>query len=88
MEAARTRLIAKPLSTHLNRVCASTSGTIVASRKLSFTDLIAAIAIFVNGARGVSALPVSRDLDVQYKSAFVLSHKLREARPLRRQPTP
>ena len=56
-----------------------TSGTIFASRKLSFTDLLAAIIIFVNGAKGVSALQVSRDLDVQYKTAFVLSHKLREA---------
>ena len=56
-----------------------TSGTIFASRKLSYTDLLAAIAIFVNGAKGVSALQVSRDLDVQYKTAFVLSHKLREA---------
>ena len=56
-----------------------TSGTIFASRKLSFTDLLAAIAIFVNGAKGVSALQVSRDLDVQYNTAFVLSHKLREA---------
>lgn len=56
-----------------------TSGTIFASRKLSYTDLLAAIVIFVNGAKGVSALQVSRDLDVQYKTAFVLSHKLREA---------
>lgn len=56
-----------------------TSGTIFASRKLSFTDLLAAIVIFVNGAKGISALQVSRDLDVQYKTAFVLSHKLREA---------
>jgi transposase-like protein len=56
-----------------------TSGTIFASRKLSFTDLLAAIVIFVNGAKGVSALQVSRDLCVQYKTAFVLSHKLREA---------
>ena len=56
-----------------------TSGTILANRKLSFTDLLAAIVIFVNGAKGVSALQVSRDLDVQYKTAFVLSHKLREA---------
>jgi transposase-like protein len=56
-----------------------TSGTIFASRKLSFVDLLAAIAIFVNGAKGVAALQLSRDLDVQYKTAFVLSHKLREA---------
>jgi hypothetical protein len=38
-----------------------------------------AIAIFVNGAKGYSALQLSRDLDVQYKTAFVLSHKIREA---------
>jgi len=56
-----------------------TSGTIFASRKLSFTDLMAAICIFVNGAKGISALQLSRDLDVQHKTAFVLAHKLREA---------
>lgn len=56
-----------------------TSGTMFASRKLSFTDLLAAIVIFVNGAKGVAALQLSRDLDVQYKTAFVLTHKLREA---------
>ncbi len=56
-----------------------TSGTIFASRKMAFTDLLAAICIFVNGAKGVAALQLSRDLDCQYKTAFVLSHKLREA---------
>ncbi|TNE42727.1 MAG: IS1595 family transposase [Alphaproteobacteria bacterium] len=56
-----------------------TTGTIFASRKLAFRDILAAIAIFMNGAKGVSALQLSRDLDVQYKTAFVLAHKLREA---------
>ena len=56
-----------------------TTGTIFASRKLPIRDLLAAIAIFVNGAKGVSALQMSRDLNVQYKTAFVLTHKLREA---------
>ncbi len=56
-----------------------TSGTIFASRKLSIRDILAAIAIFANGAKGHSALQLSRDLDVQYKTAFVLAHKLREA---------
>jgi transposase-like protein len=56
-----------------------TSGTIFASRKMAFTDLLAAIVIFVNGAKGIPALQLSRDLDVQYKTAFVLTHKLREA---------
>jgi transposase-like protein len=56
-----------------------TSGTIFASRKLPMRDYLLAIAIFVNGAKGHSALQLSRDLDVQYKTAFVLAHKLREA---------
>lgn len=56
-----------------------TSGTIFASRKVEFTDLLAAICLFVNGVKGMSALQMSRDLDVQYKTAFVMMHKLREA---------
>jgi transposase-like protein len=56
-----------------------TSGTIFHSRKLAIRDYLAAIAIFVNGAKGHSALQLSRDLNVQYKTAFVLAHKLREA---------
>lgn len=55
-----------------------TSGTIFASRKLALRDILGAIAIFVNGAKGHSALQLSRDLDVQYKTAFVLSHKICE----------
>ena len=56
-----------------------TSGTIFASRKLPIRTYLLAIAIFVNGAKGHSALQLSRDLDVAYQTAFVLSHKLREA---------
>ena len=56
-----------------------TSGTIFASRKLPIRDLLAATAIFVNAVKGISALQLGRDLDVQYKTAFVLAHKLREA---------
>jgi transposase-like protein len=56
-----------------------TSGTIFHSRKLGFRDHLLAIAIFVNGAKGVSALQLGRDLDVSYKTAFVMAHKLREA---------
>src|SRR5579863_1597114 len=56
-----------------------TSGTIFAGRKLPLRTILLAIAIFVNGAKGHSALQLSRDLDVQYKTAFVLQHKLREA---------
>jgi len=56
-----------------------TSGTIFASRKMAFVDLCGAICIFVNAVKGLSALQVSRDIDCQYKTAFVLCHKLREA---------
>jgi transposase-like protein len=56
-----------------------TSGTIFASRKLPIETILLSIAIFVNGVKGHSALQLSRDLDVQYKTAFVLQHKFREA---------
>jgi transposase-like protein len=56
-----------------------TSGTIFASHKLPIRDYLLAIAIFANGAKGHSALQLSRDLNVQYKTAFVLAHKIREA---------
>src|SRR6201998_1773862 len=56
-----------------------TAGTIFADRKRPIRDYLLAIAIFVNGAKGHSALQLSRDLDCQYKTAFVLAHKLREA---------
>jgi hypothetical protein len=40
---------------------------------------LAAIAVFCNEVKGKSALALSRDLGLSYKSAFVLLHKLREA---------
>lgn len=56
----------------------ATSGTIFASHRLSFVELLGAICLFVNASKGLSAVQMSRDLDVQYKTAFVLMHKLRE----------
>lgn len=56
-----------------------TSGTIFASRKMPIRDYLAAICLFVNAVKGISALQLGRDLDVQYKTAFVMAHKLREA---------
>lgn len=56
-----------------------TSGTIFASRKMPIRGILLTIAIFVNGAKGHSTLQLSRDLDCQYKTAFVLAHKIREA---------
>ena len=56
-----------------------TSGTLFASHKRPLRDYLAAIAIFTNEVKGKSALALSRDLGLAYKSAFVLAHKLREA---------
>ncbi len=56
-----------------------TSGTLFAFHKMPLRNYLAAIAIFCNEVKGKSALALSRDLDVQYKTAFVLAHKLREA---------
>ena len=56
-----------------------TSGTLFAFRKLPIRTYLAAIVIFVNEVKGKSALALSRDLGVQYKTALVLAHKIREA---------
>src|SRR6202048_3339782 len=56
-----------------------TSGTLFASHKLPLKSYLAAIAVFCNAVKGKSALALSRDLGLSYKSAFVLLHKLREA---------
>src|SRR6202165_3155440 len=56
-----------------------TSGTLFASHRLPLRGYLAAIAIFCNEVKGKSALALSRDLNVSYKCAFVLLHKLREA---------
>lgn len=56
-----------------------TARTIFASRKMAYLDLLAAICIVTNGAKGVSALQLARDINCQHKTAFVLAHKLREA---------
>jgi ISXO2-like transposase domain/Transposase zinc-ribbon domain len=56
-----------------------TSGTIFHGRKLAIRDYLAVIALFANGVKGTSALQMSRDMNINPKSAFVLLHKLREA---------
>jgi ISXO2-like transposase domain len=45
---------------------------------LPLRGYLAAIAVFCNEVKGKSALALSRDLGLSYKSAFVLLHKLRE----------
>jgi transposase-like protein len=56
-----------------------TSGTIFANHKLPLRVYLAAVAVFCNEVKGKSMLALSRDLGTQYKTAFVLAHKMREA---------
>jgi transposase-like protein len=56
-----------------------TSGTLFSSRKMSFRDILLGIIVFLNGANGHSALHLSQDLGCNYKTAYVLLNKLREA---------
>src|SRR6266404_7676896 len=56
-----------------------TSGTLFAFHKLPLRSYLLAIAIFCNEVKGKSMLAMSRDLGVQYKTSFVLAHKMREA---------
>ncbi|MDD5272364.1 MAG: IS1595 family transposase, partial [Methylovulum sp.] len=62
-----------------NHTFSITSGTLFAHHKLPLRIYLGAVALFTNTAKGFSALQLSRDLDVQYKTAFVLMHKIRES---------
>jgi transposase-like protein len=56
-----------------------TSRTLFAFHKLPLRAYLMAVAIFANEVKGKSMLALSRDLGVQYKTSFVLAHKIREA---------
>ncbi len=56
-----------------------TSGTLFAWHKLPLRSYLMAIVVFCNEVKGKSMLAFARGIDVQYKTAFVLAHKLREA---------
>lgn len=56
-----------------------TSGTIFAHHKLPLQTYLLAIALYSNAAKGISSLQLCRDLNVNYKTAFVLTHKIRES---------
>src|SRR5580700_8964166 len=56
-----------------------TSGTLFAYHQMPLRAYLMAVAIFANEVKGKSMLALSRDLGTQYKTAFVLAHKMREA---------
>lgn len=56
-----------------------TIGIVLESHKLSFRKLLAIVATFANGVLGVAACRLAREVNISYKSAFVLLHRIREA---------
>ena len=56
-----------------------TSGTLFASHKKSLKTYLLAIVVFCNEVKGKAALAMIREIDTEYKTAFILAHKLREA---------
>lgn len=64
---------------HCQRYFYITTNTIFAFHKLPLVDILAATLLMVNSSKGISAIDISRHLNINYKTAFVLCHKLREA---------
>ena len=64
---------------HCKRYFYITTNIAFAFRKLPFIDILAAILLFANEVKGISAILMSRHLNVNYKTAFILCHKLHEA---------
>ena len=71
----RCRRVFKCKACH--RQFSATSGTLLAHRKLAFRTLLMAFSLFVNAAKGLSSLQLSRDLGLHAKTTFILLHKLR-----------
>ena len=64
---------------HCQRHFYITTNTIFSFHKLPLVDILAATLLMVNSSKGISAIYISRYLNINYKTAFVLCHKLREA---------
>jgi transposase-like protein len=54
-------------------------GTIFEASKLSLLKWFMAISLMIEAKKGISALRLSRNLDVNYKTAWAISHKIRKA---------
>lgn len=70
---------------HCHHTFSVTSDTIFANRKLFIQTYLYDIALLVNAAKGLSACQLSSDLNVQYKTAFTLAHKIRESLQIQKQ---
>ena len=63
---------------HCHKFFSLTSGTVFNSHKLPLRTLLAAIVLYVNSVKGLSALQMAREIGVSYKTAYVLMQKMRD----------
>jgi transposase-like protein len=54
-------------------------GTVFEHARLPLTKMLQAVHLMVSSKKGISAHQLSRVLEIQYKSAWFLSHRIREA---------
>src|SRR6185312_15299067 len=54
-------------------------GTVFEHARLPLTKMLQAVHLMVSSKKGISAHQLSRVLEVQYKSAWFLAHRIREA---------
>lgn len=55
------------------------TGTVLQSSKLDYRTWVIAIYLFATGIKGTSSMKLHRDLEITYKSAWHLAHRLRKA---------
>lgn len=60
----------------------ATTGTIFNDTHLDLEKWFMAVALMVNAKKGLSALQIKRDLNVAYKTAWYLNHRIRKAMAL------
>ena len=58
---------------------AATTGTIFSDTHLPLSKWMLATALICNATKGVSAKQMERDMNVSYKTAWYLNHRIREA---------
>ena len=85
MSAVRiAAFVTKPTSLNLANAGATSIANVIFTLpptpfSLSLVDILAATLLMVNSSKGISGIDISSYLNINYKTAFVLCHKLREA---------
>jgi transposase-like protein len=74
-----TRYLYECLDPKCGHQFTATTGTIFHDTHLPLEKWFLAVALMVNAKKGLSALQLTRDLKVAYKTAWYLSHRIRKA---------